>query len=422
MLLVSIVINAVTSYFIQWGAQNKRRLIAAAGVIANLGILAFFKYSPLFASTVFSGSNDNLSNFLLTIPLPVGISFYTFQGISLVLDTYKEDKRESIVPKGFMEHFRNTIFFISFFPQLVAGPIVKAYDFIPQIAVKTLKDINWEYCFRCLVVGYFLKMVVADNLKDQTFWIAYPYFERYASITLIVMLLGYSMQIFADFAGYSLIALGVAGLFGYRLMDNFNFPYISRSFSEFWRRWHISLSSFLKEYLYVPLGGNRKGAFRTYLNLMIVMFLGGLWHGAAWSYAVWGTFHGVALALERFLGSKIKLPDTGLIRFVQMVLVFSFVTLAWLLFKLPDFSYAVLYFKALFTNWHIAPGSLGYAIMGYTILYSLPVVLYHLHYLYAQKLTVAFVIRKTEVALYAVMLFMLAVNSGTANEFIYFQF
>ena len=146
---------------------------------------------------------------------------------------------------------------------------------------------------------FFKKWLVADNLKDITYWISYPFFQNLSSLTLITLLTGYSAQIFADFAGYSLIAIGVAELFGYHLPQNFNFPYISKSFSEFWTRWHISLSSWLKEYLYFSLGGNRKGKGRTYLNLLIVMFLGGLWHGAAWSFAVWGLWHGTALVIER---------------------------------------------------------------------------------------------------------------------------
>ena len=234
-----------------------------------------------------------------------------------------------------MEHFRNTALFKSFFPYLVAGPIVKAHEFYPQIEAKNLQDIAWETAFRCLVVGYFLKMVVADNLKDATFWIEYPHFLRHSSVGLLALLFGFSMQIFADFAGYSLIAIGLGHLFGYNLPTNFNFPYLSRSFSEFWKRWHISLSTWLRDYLYFPLGGNRKGKIRTYLNLFIVMFLGGLWHGASWKYAVWGSFHGLALAVERLFRNKINLPRHWVLDSLRVLVVFSFVTFAWLLFRLP---------------------------------------------------------------------------------------
>jgi alginate O-acetyltransferase complex protein AlgI len=261
-------------------------------------------------------------------------------------------------------------------------------------------------------------MFVADNMKDHTFWIAFPYFESKSTIALLTMLFGYSMQIFADFAGYSLIAIGIAGLFGYKLRDNFNFPYISRTFSEFWRRWHISLSTFLKEYLYIPLGGNRKGPWRTYLNLMITMFLGGLWHGAAWSYAVWGTFHGLALAVERFFKDKIKVPANAFTNALRMLMIFTFVTIAWLLFKLPDFSQVIQYVQAVFAN---TDRKIGVDIIVPIFFYSLPVVLYHAYYQYKEEISFNRVF-KLEPYFYGLMLFFIITNSGSAQEFIYFQF
>ena len=250
-------VNVTTSYFVNYGVPKYRLLLASLGVVVNLTILAFFKYSPLIATSFFD-TKEGLGAFLLTIPLPIGISFFTFEGISLVVDTYKghkDDKFKNLVHESFSVHIRNSFFFIVFFPHLVSGPILKAHDFIPQIGQKLFRDIDWNFCFRLLVGGYFLKLVVADNLNDFTSSLVYPGFMAFSTLDLISMLMGYSFQIFADFAGYSLIALGLASLFGYRLMQNFNFPYISTSFSEFWRRWHISLSTFLKEYLYFPLGG-----------------------------------------------------------------------------------------------------------------------------------------------------------------------
>ena len=291
LLYSSATINAITSYLIFHDEKLKRkRWVAIVGVVFNLLVLAFFKYNKLLDGYMAGPGTevDQLLAFVVSLPLPIGISFYTFQGISLVMDIYKPLKKYNIsVDENFWIHYKNTLFFISFFPQLVAGPIVKAHDFFPQIIRKHTRNIDYVYVFRTLVVGYFLKSVIADNLKDQTFWISAPYFESQSSVTLIAMLFGYSMQIFADFAGYSLIAIGVAALFGYKLPQNFNYPYISQSITEFWRRWHISLSSWLKEYLYISfLGGNKKGNIRTYVNLIIVMFLGGLWHGAAISYGI----------------------------------------------------------------------------------------------------------------------------------------
>jgi alginate O-acetyltransferase complex protein AlgI len=425
LLLASIAINVVTSYLIAVDEPSRQRLWAVLGVVLNLSLLLFFKYGPLFAKSFFGGAATDVGRFLITIPLPIGISFFTFQGISLVVEVFRDrqspkreqsDPRSRIVPHSFFEHLRNTALFKSFFPYLVAGPIVKAHEFYPQIEAKKFKQINWHGAFRALVIGYFLKMVVADNLKDATFWIEYPYFERDSSLTLITMLFGYSMQIFADFAGYSLIAIGLAYLFGYNLPINFNFPYIARSFSEFWRRWHISLSTWLREYLYIPLGGNRHGGVRTYLNLFIVMFLGGLWHGAAWSYAVWGSFHGIALAVERLFKNRIRLPQHWTVTAFRVLIVFSFVTVAWLLFKLPKFDQALKYLGAIATS-HMAT---RYLIVASVLTYSLPVILYYTWHLLKEHCS--FQLQRYEFLILGFLLAAIAVNSGAPQKFIYFQF
>jgi alginate O-acetyltransferase complex protein AlgI len=270
-----------------------------------------------------------------------------------------------------------------------------------------------------LVGGYFLKLVIADNLNDFTSSLIYPLFMTYSTPDLLSMLLGYSFQIFADFAGYSLIALGLASLLGYRLMQNFNFPYISTSFSEFWRRWHISLSTFLKEYLYFPLGGNRKGKVRTYINLAITMVLGGLWHGAAWSYAVWGAFHGLVLALERLFNDRFKLNirKNSFLFYLKMAFIFLSVSLAWLLFKLPHFDQVIMYLKACFKNAGLVSNYMSIFLI---FLYALPVILYHLIYL-KRQLTPTFLVRM-EYLIYGAMIFLIITNSGTPGTFIYFQF
>ncbi|UEG49467.1 hypothetical protein LK994_12570 [Ferruginibacter lapsinanis] len=422
LLFASAGINILCSYkVVHTDNVAIRKRWAVGGVIVNLVILSFFKYSRLLSVTFFQQESE-IGRFLLQVPLAIGISFFTFEGISLVVDVFRQKEKQgftAIVPKSLLQHSGNVFLFIVFFPHLIAGPILKAHDFIPQISRKYFKDIDWNFCFRHLVLGYFLKMVVADNLKDQTFWISFPYFEGHSSFTLFILLIGYSAQIFADFAGYSLIALGLAGLFGYRLEENFNFPYISRSFSEFWRRWHISLSTFLKEYLYIPLGGNRRGNFRTYLNLMITMFLGGLWHGAAWSYAIWGSFHGIALAFERFFQQYIKLPKWKVISFLQMIVVFAFVTMAWLLFKLPEFSHVIKYCNAFFVN---TDKYNDYKIITYTLLYTIPVFVFHGVYLLKNTGVYHWGFKKIEFVWYSILLFLILVNSGSSGTFIYFQF
>ncbi|NDC77702.1 MAG: MBOAT family protein [Chitinophagia bacterium] len=419
LLLASVSINILASYFVTYGDERYRKLSAVLGVVLNLSILVFFKYSPLLART-FDLTSGSLGDFLLHIPLPIGISFFTFQGVSLVVDVYTEKycKNTDVVPASFVEHSKRVLFFKGFFPQLISGPIVKAHDFLPQIRTKRFGEIGWESAFKSLVTGYFLKMVVADNLKDYTFLIEYPFFQFHATLNLLIMMFGYSCQIFADFAGYSLIAIGLAKLFGYDFKDNFDFPYISRSFREFWKRWHISLSSFLMEYLYIPLGGNRKGRIRTYVNLMVVMMLGGLWHGAAWSYAVWGGFHGLALALERMLDRGRPESKGVAVKALKTLMVFSFVTLAWLLFKLPEFGHVIAYLKSIAGNVRLEANN---TLISFILLYSSPVILYHLLYLRKRR-GASPLIQRMEYALYGMMLFLIIVNSGTPGDFIYFQF
>jgi alginate O-acetyltransferase complex protein AlgI len=453
LLLLSILINTITSYqVIKAHSKNKRILWAIAGIVINLSVLALFKYGSLFTSLFIdigdipNSSENKTIDLLLHLPLPIGISFYTFEGISLLVDAYKHSEQKgdkSLLTNNYRQRYNplnyllNTSHFITFFPHLIAGPILKANDFYPQICVKFFKDIPWDIVFRSLTTGYFLKMVIADNLKDYTFWITYPYFLQAGTLTNVVLLFGYSMQIFADFAGYSLIAIGLAASLGYTLPENFNFPYISSSISEFWRRWHISLSTWLRDYLYIPLGGSRKGNIRTYVNLMVVMTLGGLWHGAAWSYAVWGIFHGVGLALERFLGwhGKFKKFEESqkplwlkfLADFLRVISVFCFVTLGWLLFKLPKIDEAISFLVTLVSNFHVPS---NFRLITPVLIYSVPIVIYHLpHFPTFQKKNTSIVHedkgllqKSTQDLITIAMLVLIILNSGSSNEFIYFQF
>ena len=418
LLVSSIAINTFISYVLVHRDNVHKKTIATLGVVINLATIIFFKYSGLFAKSL-ELEGTSLGEFLIALPLPLGISFFTFEGISLLIDTYKEEKTEnyrSIIAKSFISHTSNTLLFVSFFPHLIAGPILKAHEFYPQIGNKSYQAINWDKAFRQLLIGYFLKVVVADNLKDQTSTMGLPYLLYTSNEMLLWMLYGYSIQIFADFAGYSLIALGLATLLGYELKGNFDFPYISTSFSEFWRRWHISLSSFLREYLYIPLGGNKKGKVRTYINLLLTMFLGGLWHGAAWSYAVWGLAHGLLLALERLFNDFFSVKTVGLFaKILKGFFVFTSVTFAWLLFKLPEFSQVLQYLRAIFENTDFPRNTTQIYLI---IIYSLPVVLYHLIHLSRTWP----VWNKLEWVAYAIMIFLLVTNSGQSAEFIYFQF
>ena len=397
------------------------KFYATLGVLMNLSLLGFFKYKFLWIKNIAdatSRSSLTIGDWLILAPLPIGISFYTFHGISLMIDVYRKNNAISIergLAGGATKHFTNTLLYLVFFPQLIAGPIIKAKDFFPQVSLKRFADIDLLGCFRTLVLGYFLKSVVADNLGEQTAWMAYPYFQRESSLDLLLLLYGYSAQIFADFAGYSLIAIGSAKLLGYKLPENFNFPYLSSSVSEFWRRWHISLSSWLRDYLYIPLGGNKKGVLRTYANLFIVMFLGGLWHGAAWSFALWGLWHGLGLAIERpWRESWFMNSEHALVRGFRMFLVFNFVSFGWLFFKLQDASQAWAYLGSLFHSDVSGGGLLSVFLI---ITYGFTIFAYHLLSVYKRGVS-----RRVQDVLYGIMLFLVITNAGPSTPFIYFQF
>ena len=422
LLLFSAVVNGICSWGVEQASSAAgRRTIASVGVIVNLAVLGFFKYAGLLATTL-AGLRlcpATIEEWLVAVPLPVGISFFTFQGISLVVDTWRLERPNIDAEKAatLLGALEKAVFFIIFFPQLVAGPIVKARDFYPQIVPKRLADVPWRTVIESLVAGYFLKLVVADNLKDQTIWMQYPYYVGHSSVILAALLVGYSAQIFADFAGYSLIAVGLAALFGYELMQNFDFPYIADSFGDFWRRWHISLSSWLREYLYIPLGGNRHGEYRTLLNVFLVMFLGGLWHGAAWKYAAWGGFHGLALAIERpFRGTRLMTSRRWPYVVGRTALVFVGVSLAWLLFVMPSFGGAVAYGRAMVTN--TGQGVAWWLGLGLSI-YIAPVILYHAIGLPAVRRRVP---DAALPILYGIMLALIVFNHGNTQPFIYFQF
>jgi alginate O-acetyltransferase complex protein AlgI len=411
---------------------RRRTLLAALGV--NLAALAFFKYAALLAALVLPASVwASVQPWLAGIPLPVGISFFTFQGISLVVDSWRAGAAgfaglHAAADRAGTRWFHVKVwFFKAFFPQLVAGPIVKAGEFFHQIGRKRLADVDWDAAAKKLVADFFLKMVVADNLKEATAALSYPAFLALPKINLVAMLYGFSCQIYADFCGYSLIAMGLAHLFGYRLPINFQHPYLSRSITEFWRRWHLSLSSWLREYLYFPLGGNRRGRVRTYLNLFVVMFLGGLWHGAAWSYAIWGSAHGLFLGVERLLGiardrRAPKPLDLG--GLVGIFITFNLVSALWLLFKLPNFEHVLAYIRCLAHN----PGGAQPQALFVVALFSTAVILQHVWA--ANAITVARAKNLLgprscgwlEAGFYATLAVAILVNAGPAGEFIYFQF
>jgi alginate O-acetyltransferase complex protein AlgI len=399
--------------------RQRRRLVLILSLGTNLGLLAFFKYTgflvqvagDLFGVEAIGGLSPEFA-----LALPMGISFYTFQSMSYTIDVY----RGHLPP---VRSFLRFLLFISFFPQLVAGPIVRAAEFLPQMPRPRRLRARVAYEGAWLVVqGFFLKMVCADNLAVYVD----EHWERAAepatgSAFALWAALMFSGQIFADFAGYSNIARGTAYLLGYRLPVNFNAPYLAASFKNFWERWHITLSRWLRDYLYVSLGGNRRGGLRTSANLMLVMVLGGLWHGAAYTFLAWGAIHGGALVVERSLGFHRPGPGgvrSAAVRVGWFVVVQGLVLVAWVCFRSRTIDEArrMLGNIAAVDHWMIGTMELG------GLLFLLPLVAMHAHTWLHERRLVMPLPPPWRAALAASMVYaIVTLYAGTA-DFIYFQF
>jgi D-alanyl-lipoteichoic acid acyltransferase DltB (MBOAT superfamily) len=321
---------------------RERRWILSVSLVANLGVLGFFKYSGFFATSLqrlLAGVGIELSPFTLDVVLPVGVSFYTFQALGYSIDVY----RRRVEPARALSEFA---LFVAFFPQLVAGPIERAGHLLPQL--RAPRRFGWAPFGAggwLLLWGIFKKAVVADNLARLVEIVYSP--TGSPPPTGGEALFGtfaFALQIYCDFSGYTDVARGTAKLLGFELVRNFDLPYLSASPSEFWRRWHISLSTWLRDYLYIPLGGNRRGEARTYFNLLVTMVLGGLWHGAAWTYVLWGAYHGVWLALHRALEPALaRLAPSGRLaarvwRTGCVAVTFCGVCFGWVLFRAGSLS------------------------------------------------------------------------------------
>ncbi|MFV0469768.1 MAG: MBOAT family O-acyltransferase [Dysgonomonas sp.] len=333
LLIASVLFNFIFSESMDLSTKQwKRRLYLTFTIVINLGVLGYYKYTNFFIDNINSAFSTNFA--LHHIILPIGISFYTFQAISYSIDLYRKQMKPA---KSILDF----AFYLCFFPQLVAGPIVRAKVFLPQMRNKMLltkKDA--ALALFMIMMGLIKKSVISDYISLNFIDRIYDDPLRYTSIENLLATYGYTIQIYCDFSGYSDIAIGLALLMGFKLPPNFHTPYKSGSVTEFWKRWHISLSSWLRDYLYIPLGGNRKGKVRTYINLFLTMLIGGLWHGASWKFIVWGGLHGIALAIERFFKQFIKLPNNFVVRLICIVLTFHFVSFCWIFFRADSFETA----------------------------------------------------------------------------------
>ncbi|MBN1508999.1 MAG: MBOAT family protein [Sedimentisphaerales bacterium] len=397
---------------------GRRKLLLLTSLACNLGVLGFFKYFNFFVQSLDAIFGSlGLHYGTLRILLPIGISFYTFQILGYIIDVY----RTRLDPCTDLLDFA---LFVAFFPRLVAGPIVRASEFLPQLRLDA--GLSWHGTFvgfRQLTIGLFKKLFIADRVAVFVDYV----FENagaFDGVSTWLAVLAYGLQVYCDFSGYSDIAIGTARILGYSLPTNFRAPYLATSVTDFWHRWHISLSTWLRDYLYIPLGGNRKGAVRTYVNLFVTMVLGGLWHGASWTFVLWGALHGMALVAEKWLrrrfGPAASWATAGMsLRilgwFATMLIVFT----AWVFFRAASFSQALRMLRQMYgfsggLAWY-HPFAL-FALLSFGVGYSLMAMnVLRLHRLAYNRLV-------TPVVLFSMWWLMLIFPASGFNPFVYAQF
>ena len=427
--LILILITSISSYacgiILEKSRQPRKRKIAvAANVALNLSILGCFKYLNFFIDSLSSVLNVlgwHVNMPLLQVVLPVGISFYTFQSLSYVFDVYRQKIGATTDAVAFLAY-------ISFFPQLVAGPIERASNLLPQMTER--RHFNYAQAtdgLRQILWGFFKKMVIADNcaLAVNQIW------DQWQDASGAQLLLGavlFTFQIYGDFSGYSDIAIGTARLFGISLSDNFRYPYFSRSVTEFWRRWHISLMSWFRDYVYIPLGGSRGGRRKTLRNVFIVFFLSGLWHGANWTFVAWGLYNACLLAIPILLGIRRKKDEhTPVLRELPQILcTFVLVTIGWTMFRSNSITDGIGYLGRLFTlvpSIHLSDLTMGKAASMWC--FCLVVIEWMTRdRRYALEQPSSGILRHTTVRwlLYYVLFFIIFLFHGQSQTFIYFQF
>ena len=399
------------------------RLLVALSLMIDLGLLFYFKYTNFFAGMWAQMVGSNFQPW--DIFLPVGISFFTFQSMSYVIDVYRRDLRP-------LPSLLDYAFYVSFFPQLVAGPIVRARDFAPQI--RQPLSVTREMFARgvyFIIIGLFKKAVISDYISINFVDRIFDNPSLYSGLENLLGVYGYVLQLYCDFSGYSDMAIGIALLLGFRFPMNFNAPYKSSSITDFWRRWHISLSTWIRDYIYISLGGNRKGKVRQYANLIVTMLLGGLWHGASLNFVAWGGMHGVALALHKWSRERLFHHDRsyqsrGWRRVGAALLTFHFVAFCFIFFRHQTFADAWLTIDAIFTNFH--PELLGQVLSGYWTVFALIAFGYATHFLpnVVEEHCVEIIKNGTfilgAILLVVVIYIVVQIKSSEIQPFIYFQF
>lgn len=408
----------VSKWMVKLEGKTPRLCLMWASITISLSILGYFKYANFFLWNWNAMVEGNFQP--LDIILPVGISFYTFQSISYVVDVYKGKIQPT---KSWIDY----LFFLSFFPALVAGPIVRADYFLPQIEKNESpsKENVWGGLW-LIIVGVVKKAIIADYISQFNDLI-FNDPSLYTGVQTLMGVLGYTMQIYCDFSGYSDMAIGLALIMGFKLGINFDSPYQSRNLTEFWRRWHISLSSWLRDYVYIPLGGNRKGTFRTYLNNFLTMLIGGLWHGAAWKFVFWGAMHGAGLALHKACKPILKkIPDNWFTIFIFWAITFIYVSLLWVFFRAASFEDSVLIIQNIFVDfkWNQIPQFFD-ARMTWCIMMILLIIFHFIPQRIADEVQIIFIKSPWIVKLICFLVVVQLVLEFMSEEvapFIYFQF
>ncbi|MAX78718.1 MAG: membrane-bound O-acyltransferase family protein [Crocinitomicaceae bacterium] len=426
LLILSTVVNFFTGAWLHKASSaTQRKLWMWFSVIFNLGLLGYYKYTNFVIDTI-----NNLQGVVsfahwpelttLDIILPVGISFFTFQAMSYTIDIY----RQKIKPINNLFEFG---FFISFFPQLVAGPIVRASDFLPQIRKKiSLSKVELSRALFLIMSGLVKKAVISDYISVNFVDRVFDNPALYSSFETWTAFYGYALQIYCDFSGYSDMAIGIALLFGFHLPDNFLAPYQSASITEFWRRWHISLSGWLRDYLYISLGGNRKGTFNTYRNLFLTMLLGGLWHGASWKFVLWGALHGTWLVIERLLKPVLEKIPVAFRKVPGILYTFHLVCFAWIFFRASSFELAVAFIQSMFGTFDLALAK--EVVTAYPYVFGLLGLGFVLHAIplktdaAIQRLFGKLPLPVMAVVLAAIIIVVIQLSSSQVVPFIYFQF
>ncbi|HMG83609.1 MAG TPA: MBOAT family O-acyltransferase [Ferruginibacter sp.] len=425
LLAISTFLDFSYGFWVASSNKIKAKLFLWLSIINNLGILAIFKYYNFFAEQfkqAFENIGIHTHPVILDIALPIGISFYTFHGMSYVFDIYNGRQKP-------VANFIEYAVFVSFFPLLVAGPIERATHLLPQVQRPRTFDYNQavEGC-RLILWGMFKKVVIADSLAEIVNNIFMGYQQKNA-FALIVAAIAFSFQIYCDFSGYSDIAIGTAKLLGFELLSNFKFPYFSRDIAEFWRRWHISLSSWFKDYLYIPLGGSKNGKWQAIRNVFIIFLVSGFWHGASWKYVAWGFVHACAFLPLLLLGRNRKHISTIIAydkrwpsfkELIQMGCTFLFVTFAWVFFRADNISVALKYLQRIVVNTFEYPKQFLCLPEGKTaLIYIIPFILCEW---YLRRDERKLIVPAYKSLVYVILIVIVFFYFGKNNSFIYFQF